>query len=123
MRLEKAERRLDSLLDALDATNDANRRLRDGVKQMVQSETHALMARNAELARNYMDLSRRLDQVLLAVQGGTFNPTNPDQLPKDADGFGAVMDSFTISLKTSTGVQLLTSAADCASICQMSKAR
>ncbi|MBM1817396.1 class I SAM-dependent methyltransferase [Pseudosulfitobacter pseudonitzschiae] len=94
VRLEKAERRLDSLLDALDATNDANRRLRDGVKQMVQSETHALMARNAELARNYMDLSRRLDQVLLAVQGGTFNPTNPDQLPKDADGFGAVMDSF-----------------------------
>lgn len=88
------EVRLEKLEQLLDANATHARRLRDGIKQMVQGETNALLARNAELARNYMDLSRRLDQVLLAVHGGTFKHINPDQLPKDADGFGAVMDSF-----------------------------
>ena len=97
-RLAQMDQRNDRIERRLDVLNDTNatrvRHLRDGVKQMVQSETHALMARNAELARNYMELSRRLDQVLLAVQGGTLKHKNPDQLPKDTDGFGAVMDSF-----------------------------
>jgi SAM-dependent methyltransferase len=96
------ERRLDQVSDALadaqarQAETDSTRarRLSGSIKQMVAGETQALMARNAELARNYMDLSRRLDQVLLAVQGGAIKLAKPKALPEDADGFGSVMDSF-----------------------------
>lgn len=70
------------------------RRLTSSVKQMVAGETQALLARNAELARNYMDLSRRLDQILLALQGSTVEPKEVREVPRDADGFGSVMDSF-----------------------------
>jgi|TARA_R100000935_G_scaffold6374_1_gene13932 SAM-dependent methyltransferase len=93
-RLDKLERRLDSLDHRLDDDTMRTHRLKDSVKQMVQGETQALMSRNAELARNFTDLSRRLDQVLLAVQGGTLKHENPDHLPKNSDGLGAVMDSF-----------------------------
>jgi O-antigen chain-terminating methyltransferase len=92
------QRRLDDLRHQVDdlGHHDSTRarRLKNNIQQMVQGETQALMARNAELARNYMELSRRLDQVLLAVQGGTFKYADPDQLPKNTDGLGAVMDSF-----------------------------
>ena len=98
MRLDQMDQRGDGLERRLDQLEDANatraRRLSGGIKQMVAGETQALMARNAELARNYMDLSRRLDQVLLAVQGGAIKPAPSEHLPEDADGFGSVMDSF-----------------------------
>ncbi len=93
-RLDGFERRLDGFERQLDEDATRAHRLKNSIKQMVQGETQALMARNAELARNFTDLSRRLDQILLAVQGGTLKQTNPSHLPKDADGFGAVMDSF-----------------------------
>lgn len=88
------EARLSGLDHRLDEDATRARRLKNGIKHMVQGETQALMARNAELARNFTDLSRRLDQVLLTVQGGTFKHAKPDHLPKNADGLGAVMDSF-----------------------------
>ena len=91
VRVQDHEVRLRKLTDEKAA---GARRLSNSIKQMVTGETQALMARNAELARNYMDLSRRLDQVLLAVQSGTLKPVKLEKLPDDVDGFGSVMDSF-----------------------------
>lgn len=90
-RLNQIEQRINQLSETEAARA---RRLSGGIKQMAAGEIQALMARNAELARNYMDLSRRLDQVLLAIQGGAVKPAKAAQLPADADGFGSVMDSF-----------------------------
>ena len=90
-RIDQVDERLDKINDMY-VTN--TRRLNNGVKQMVTGETQALMARNAELARNYMDLSRRLDHILLALQSDTPKAAEPHKIPTHADGFGSVMDSF-----------------------------
>jgi hypothetical protein len=56
VRLAEVEVRL---AEVTDKNAVGARRLSNSIKQMVTGETQALMARNAELARNYMDLSRR----------------------------------------------------------------
>ena len=72
-RLAKEARRsiheIERSLERLNGWEDRERRLRNSIKQMVQGETQVLMARNAELARNFVELSRRLDQVLLTWGG------------------------------------------------------
>ncbi len=90
-RLGALERRIDEQADRWEGRA---RHLKDGVKQVVHGETQALMARNAELARNFVEVSRRLDQVLLATQKGDAPPARPDTMPQTADGLSAVMDSF-----------------------------
>ena len=70
------------------------RRLKAGVNQMVQAETRALMASNADLARNFIELSRRLDKVLLATQNQNTPSVPSEKAPIDEGGIGAVMDSF-----------------------------
>ena len=97
-RLAKEARRsiheIERSLERLNGWEDRERRLRNSIKQMVQGETQALMARNAELARNFVELSRRLDQVLLASPGERTQPPYPTpEIPK-AGGLEAVMDSF-----------------------------
>tara|TARA_R100000656_G_scaffold107371_2_gene79517 strand:+ start:381 stop:1406 length:1026 start_codon:yes stop_codon:yes gene_type:complete len=97
-RLAKEARRsiheIERSLERLNGWEDRERRLRNSIKQMVQGETQVLMARNAELARNFVELSRRLDQVLLASPGEPAQPPCPTpDIPK-AGGLEAVMDSF-----------------------------
>ena len=92
--LKEAERSIEATMARLDGWEARERRFRDGIKQMVQGETQVLMARNAELARNFVELSRRLDQVLLASQGEKTQPLRTEPAAKDAGGLGAVMDSF-----------------------------
>lgn len=92
------ERRLDHLQRQFDKQSDGwegrARHLKDGVKQVIHGETQALMARNAELARNFVEISRRLDQVLLSSQQDETPPARSPQVPQNSDGLSAVMDSF-----------------------------
>lgn len=91
---KEAHRNMRATEERFNALETRERQLRNGIKQMVQGETQVLMARNAELARNFVGLSRRLDQVLLASQGTQTQLPPPDPAAKDAGGLGAVMDSF-----------------------------
>ncbi|MEP3528210.1 MAG: methyltransferase domain-containing protein [Sulfitobacter sp.] len=97
-RFDHLQRQIDQLQGQIDEQSDRwdgrTRQLKDGVKQQIHGETQSLMARNAELARNFVEVSRRLDQVLLATQKGETPPARPDPLPQKADGLSAVMDSF-----------------------------
>lgn len=77
----------------LDNMDGSTRRLRKNFGDMVVGETQVLMARNAELSRNYMDLSRRLDHILLTL-GGTLKPQYINAVPYDSNGLGSVKDSF-----------------------------
>lgn len=95
------ERRLDRLDDLYAQADHLRaehaRRLSGSLKKMVAGETQALLARNAELARNYMDLSRRLDQVLLAIRGqdAAAPPAKARATtPRTSEGLASVMDSF-----------------------------
>jgi O-antigen chain-terminating methyltransferase len=91
---KEAHRNMRTIEERFNGLEARERRFRDGIKQMVQGETQALMARNAELARNFVELSRRLDQVLLASPGERTQPPYPTpEIPK-AGGLEAVMDSF-----------------------------
>lgn len=92
--LRGLEANVHGLAVRMDHADGHTRRLRSSFGQMVAAETQVLMARNAELARNYMDMSRRLDQVLLALRAGSLSAEIPDDMPRDIDGFCAVKDSF-----------------------------
>lgn len=87
-------RNMQTIEDRFAGWETRERQLRNGVKQMVQSETQALMARNAELARNFTELSRRLDQILRTPAGEQPISTPADPSDRDESGIGAVMDSF-----------------------------
>ena len=78
----------------LDRMDGNTRRLQSSFRQMVAGETEVLMARNAELARNYMDLSRRLDQVLLALHHGAPKFKKDGETSDDLGGLSSVKDSF-----------------------------
>lgn len=78
----------------LDRMDGNTRRIHSNFRQMVAGETQVLMARNAELARNYMDLSRRLDQILLAIHGGALKFEEKGEVLKDLGGLSSVKDSF-----------------------------
>ncbi|NUH65552.1 class I SAM-dependent methyltransferase [Sulfitobacter sp. S0837] len=90
-RLSALERRIDEQSNRWEGRA---RHLQDGVKQVIHGETQALMARNAELARNFVEVSRRLDQVLLATQQDNVSLARPDPVPQASEGLNAVMDSF-----------------------------
>ena len=87
-------RQMNDLVTRLDNMDGHARRLRSSFGQMINAEAQVLLARNAELSRNYMDLSRRLDQILMALQGGTLSVKQPNETPPDLDGLGSVRDSF-----------------------------
>jgi SAM-dependent methyltransferase len=91
---KEAHRHMRAHEDRFNGWEIRERQLRNSIKQTVQTEMQVLMARNAELARNFIEVSRRLDQVLLATQDDKSRPTTSDQPPKDEGGIGAVMDSF-----------------------------
>lgn len=96
-RLDHLTMRLDSLdrlTMRLDSMDGNTRRLQSSFSQMVAGETRVLMARNAELARSYMDLSRRLDQILLALQGGVLKVNGDTEGLHDLGGISSVKDSF-----------------------------
>ena len=82
--------------DRLNGWEARERRMRAGMEQMIQGETQVLMARNAELARNFIELSRRLDQALLMSQESRSQRASSDLtfVAEEESGLGAVMDSF-----------------------------
>ena len=91
---KEAHRNMREIEERFNSWEIRERQLRNGIKQMVQSDTQALMARNAELARNFVELSRRLDQVLLTTRSDQAPFVQTDQPAPDESGIGAVMDSF-----------------------------
>lgn len=86
--------RLDRLTMRLDGMDGNTRRLQNSFRKMVSGETRVLMARNAELARNYMNLSHRLDQILLALNGGVLKVNEDAEGLHDLGGISSVKDSF-----------------------------
>ncbi len=90
MRLDHKVQDLGAKVQDLGARLD---RLGSSFRLMVAGETQVLMARNAELARNYMDLSRRLDHILLTLSGLS-EPQEHGAVPNDTSGLGSVKDSF-----------------------------
>ena len=70
------------------------RRINNTFRQMVAGETKILLARNAELARNCTDLSRRLDQILITLHGGSPSPKVIGTVSYEASGLDSLKDSF-----------------------------
>lgn len=120
---KEAHRNMREIEERFNSWEIRERQLRNGIKQMVQSDTQALMARNAELARNFVELSRRLDQVLLTTQSDQAPFVQTDQPAPDESGIGAVMDSFITSWRTNTAAPHLISATGYASTFPMLKAQ
>ena len=74
---------------------EALRRFQAMQSQMLKDNLHRLETRHAELARSYVDLTRRLDRILLAVGGQGAAASAPDlSSHSEDDGLSAVKDSF-----------------------------
>ena len=93
---KEAYRSMRGTEDRLNGWEARERRMRAGMEQMIQGETQVLMACNAELARNFIELSRRLDQALLMSQESRSQRASSDLtfVAEEESGLGAVMDSF-----------------------------